>query len=109
MAEPLEISAGTREYVLIPWLMKAGGVPVDPAAGGFTPEMAFTAVDAHPATGDWNPAEWEQADGGWHAMCLVGSGGTVTLAAGTYDPWVRTTGPTLERPEKRSPGRVRVI
>lgn len=54
-------------------------------------QMAFTAIDVDPVSGDWNAAEWEQAGRTYYARCLVGPGGTVTLAKGSYSIWVQIT------------------
>lgn len=109
MTEPLEILLETREFVLVPWGAKVGGVAVDPT-DGYTPTMAFTAVGARPAPGDWKAAQWEADEGGgWNAGCLVGTGGTVELGLGTYDVFVKTVGPTAEVPVKQATARVRVV
>ncbi|WP_131830995.1 hypothetical protein [Frankia sp. CcI49] len=107
--QPLEVTADSREYVLVPWVMTADGVDVDPVARGIAAEMAFVRPGTLPTSGAWVSAQWEYALGLWHARVLVGPEGTVTLPRGTYDVWVRANGGMQERPVRRSSGRVRVI
>ncbi|SDI40717.1 hypothetical protein SAMN05421505_14917 [Sinosporangium album] len=85
------ISSLSRPYLYI-WVEGARGTePV---------EVAFVNPGAEPVTGDWHPAAWD-ADSvtakGADARILIGPGGEVVLADGTYDAWVRVTGP-VERP-----------
>lgn len=41
--------------------------------------------------GDWQLADWETISGRYYARCLVGPGGTVTLAVGNCNVWVKVT------------------
>ena len=70
-----------------------------------TVTMAFTAAGVDPVLGDYKTASWETdattTPSTYYARCLVGPGGTVTLAAGTYEVWVKITD-SPEVPVKRS-------
>lgn len=67
------------EYVTVPIT-----APTDPTGYGVT--FAFPAANEQPA--DWVGGSWDTSDG-VQARCLVGPAGDITLAAGTYDIWVR--------------------
>src|SRR6266576_4335060 len=60
-----------------------------------TVQMAFPVTEVAPAGGDWKSATWETdataTPTRYLARCLVGPGGTVTLATGQYDVWVKVT------------------
>jgi hypothetical protein len=70
------------------------GSAYDPSADvvqvAFVPESY---PPGSPGPGDWITAQWEQGPGGtWWAAILVGpANGGVTLASGSYVPWVRVT------------------
>jgi hypothetical protein len=55
--------------------------------------MAFTTGDALPGDDEWVDASWAstspRSDGRYIAQCLVGPGGTTTLAAGSYSIWLK--------------------
>ena len=57
--------------------------------------MAFTAAGVDPVGGDYKTSSWETdattTPNTYLARCLVGPGGTVALAAGTYEVWVKIT------------------
>lgn len=81
------------QYRRVPVVARSAGVIVDPT--GDTVVMAFTAPDVDPIVGDWKTASWE-ADATttpttYFARCLVGPNGTIALAAGTYDIYVKVT------------------
>jgi len=64
----------------------------DPTAD--TVQFAFTAQGAVPAVGDWKTGSWETVTGPptqYKAKCLVGPGGTIELAKGVYEVWVKIT------------------
>ena len=69
------------------------GLVVNPTAD--VVEMAFPAVTVDPVGGDWKASTWETdataTPTRYYARCLVGTGGTVVLAVGLYDVWVRVT------------------
>lgn len=56
-----------------------------------TVQMAFLAEGVDPAPSDWQDATWTTVRGSYYANCLVGPGGTIQLAAGTYVVWVMVT------------------
>ncbi len=64
---------------------------------GDTVKMAFMPGPAYatPQSSDWKAASWTtdltQTPHAFYARCLVGPGGTTTLAAGTYRLWVQLT------------------
>jgi hypothetical protein len=80
-------SSLSRQY--IPVQVRA---PVDPR--GDSVQFAFLTT-GEPANTDWATAVWDSAPvaagGAYTARCLVGPGGTVTLAAGVYTLWVKIT------------------
>ncbi|GIH07420.1 hypothetical protein Rhe02_54870 [Rhizocola hellebori] len=84
-----ELSVLAVTYVKVPVRVTESGASVDPT--GATVQMAFTASDVDPVSGDWKTASWETdattTPDTYLARCLVGS--AVTLAVGTYDVWVK--------------------
>lgn len=81
------ISVLSREWV--PYFVRG-------ANGGETVEIAFTAPGVNPVSGDWKAAEFAPGSAtgkGAVARILLGPGGTVALAEGTYAAWVRITAP----------------
>lgn len=87
------VSVKSLEFVQAAVRGEKDGVEVDPTADPVA--MAFVAVGAYPAGGDWKPAQWETETKGplktYLASCLVGPGGIVTLAAGRYAVYVKVT------------------
>lgn len=67
------------------------GLPYNPTSA--TAEMAFLASPyTKPVAGDWKAATWDVTRIGSYVMqCLVGPGGTVSLAVGGYYVWARIT------------------
>lgn len=105
----LEVSALSLTYVRVAVRNRQSGVFIDPTGGAV--QMAFPASGTDPVSGDWKTASWETdatlTPDAYYARCLVGPSGTVTLAAGTYDVWVKPTA-TPEIPViKAGPMRVR--
>jgi hypothetical protein len=100
---PLVISALSLEYVRVPVAAKQSGLVVDPSAD--VVKLAFTAAGVDPVSGDYKTSSWETdattTPSTYYARCLVGPAGTVTLAAGTYQVWVKVTD-SPEIPVKRS-------
>ena len=82
---------------------KQSGAAVNPTADTVT--MAFTAAGVDPVPGDYKTSTWETdattTPSTYYARCLVGPAGTVALAAGTYEVWVKITD-SPEVPVKRS-------
>lgn len=75
-------------------------VPVIVTAVGANPTtdpvaIAFTTPGTDPQSGDWKTASWNTTvtlgTNQYEAQCLVGPGGTVTLATGSYQIWVKVT------------------
>lgn len=68
---------------------------------GDTVAMAFLAVPppVQPGPSDWQTATWQSTSAPYIALCLVGPGGTTTLAAGQWYVWVKITA-TPEVPVK---------
>lgn len=91
----LRIRATSLEYVRVRVSARASGVAVSPTAD--VAAMAFMTTDAAPAAaaGDWKSASWETDTttdpDTYRVLCLVGPGGTVTLAVGTYFIFVKIT------------------
>ena len=87
------ISSLSLEHVLARVSARKNGAVVNPTTD--TVQMAFTTAEAEPVGGDWKAATWETDSATepdtYYAVCLVGPGGTVTLADGTYRMWVKVT------------------
>lgn len=80
------------QYVGVDITAKKLGLVVNPTADAVT--MAFVAPGAIPASGDWQTATWETTVGPpavYTALCLVGPGGTITLAAANYSVFVKVS------------------
>ena len=89
----VSISSLSTQYILVPVRAQSMGLPYNPT--GLTVEMAFIDGWAEPGSGDWNAASWASTstvNGAYLAQCLVGPEGTITLAIGAYQTWVRITG-----------------
>lgn len=74
----LTLERGSLEYVRVPVAADGLDLTVD------TVEMAFT-TGAAPTNPDWQTAGWDDGS----ARVLVGPGGTIELAHGTWQIWVR--------------------
>lgn len=105
----VQISTATLEYVRAPVSATASGSAVNPTSD--TVSMAFLSTASAPVSGDWKTASWETDTGTepdtYYAQCLVGSGGAVTLTAGTYHVWIKVAD-SPETPVIRA-GLLRVI
>lgn len=101
--------ANSLEYVRVPMAAEKSGAPYNPT--GDTVAMAFIAGPAAPTSGDWKTASWDTDASTYpptyYAQCLVGPGGTVTFAAGTWTVWVKVTD-SPEVPVKRA-GQMKVV
>jgi len=86
MSRTLVISSASLESVMVPVTDVNGTV-----LSGNTVQMAFTA--GQPTNPDWKAATWTTLTSPtrYLATCLVGPGGTVTLADGSYEVWVKVT------------------
>jgi hypothetical protein len=86
-----QISRASLEDVRVPVRANAAGALIDPT--GSTVSMAFIRGAGVPAGGDLKTASWDTdattVPPTYRAQCLVGPGGAVELAAGTYRVWVR--------------------
>lgn len=89
MSGSIDISVLSREYVKVAVSATEAGSAVDPTND--TVQMAFPVLGTDPISGDWKAATWETVGTTYYARCLVGPGGTVTLAAGSYNVWVKVT------------------
>ena len=74
------IPAGSTEYLYIPVTDGSAGIPG---------EIAVIASCAEPVESDWKDAAW---DAGSYKL-LIGPGGALTLAQGTYTAWIRLDAP----------------
>lgn len=91
---PLTISTASLEYVRVRVSARKSGAVYNPTSDVVS--LAFVQAGATPVSGDWKAAVWETDTSNpalpvYRAMCLVGTGGTVALAAGTYMVWVKVT------------------
>lgn len=95
----MQISSASLEYVNATVAYKVNGAYTDPT--GYPVAMAFPAPGTTPVT--FYSASWDTdpttSPPTYIAKCLVGSGGAVTLASGTYDVFVKVTG-AVEQPVK---------
>lgn len=89
----LTLSVLSLEYVKIPVAAIKLGSPVDPT--GDVIAMAFPVSGVEPVAGDWKTGSWEISTYNgvttYLARCLVGPGGAIALAIGTYDIWIKIT------------------
>lgn len=89
-------AATSSPYVFVPVKGKSSGSAINPTSD--TVQMAFLAVPpetASPVSADWKTAAWEAntavVPNLYSARCLVGTGGVITLTAGTWYVWVKIT------------------
>jgi hypothetical protein len=89
----VKLSALALEYVPVNVVYLKAGSFINPT--GDSVQMAFTTPGVAPTGPDYKAAIWEtdatSTPTRYNALCLVGPGGTVTLAAGLYDVWVKVT------------------
>jgi hypothetical protein len=89
----VRISSLDLQYVPAEVVLRDSGLVVN--VSGDTVQMAFPVAEVAPAGGDWKAATWETdataTPTRYLARCLVGPAGTVTLAAGLFDVWVKVT------------------
>lgn len=89
----MRISALDLQYIPAEIIVCDNGLV--PNLSSDTVQMAFPVAEVAPAGGDWKTASWETdataTPTRYLARCLVGPSGTVTLAAGVYDVWVKIT------------------
>lgn len=92
-ASPVLLSSLSLEHVRVRVAATSSGAVVNPTSD--TVAMAFKQADAEPSGGDWKTASWEtdstQTPAVYYARCLVGPSGTVTLADGSWDVWIKVT------------------
>jgi hypothetical protein len=85
----LRVSTQSKEYVKVPVSAKKSGVAFDPSVD--VVKMAFSSSEHLGAAPTWQNATWESGAGQYWARCVVGPGGTVQLAAGTWWVFVQIT------------------
>lgn len=101
------MSSLSRAYLRCDVDLDRDGAAVDPTSPALPVEVALPQAGVAPSA--WWAAAWEaDGRGGWRARLLVGPGGTVTLAAGAYDVWVRVTY-SPEVPVARAADALRVV
>lgn len=86
------MSALSTQYVQTPVRAFQQGQPYNPTGDAVV--MAFIAGFGEPGNTDWKTASWAWTtaiNGYYIAQCLVGPGGTITLAQGTYAVWIKIT------------------
>jgi hypothetical protein len=84
-----QISSLSLQYVKAPVQAVVAGATYDPTSKIVA--MAFVVEDAEPLSGDWVSSSWEQSGIPtiYLARCLVGPGGDITLAPGSYQVYVK--------------------
>lgn len=97
---PVEIPSSSTEYLMVEVVKKSGRSFLDLTTT--TIDFAFVAENAEPTGGDYSVAgSWDHSSAiSQDAAVLVGPSGTVTLAEGTYDVWIRISGLPNETPTK---------
>jgi hypothetical protein len=89
----VRISVLDLQYIPVEVVLRDSGLV--PNISTDTIQMAFPVAEIAPVSGDWKSATWETdataTPTRYLARCLVGPAGTVTLAAGLYDVWVKIT------------------
>lgn len=87
------MSVLSLENVRVPIAAKVEGAHVNPTSD--TVVMAFPVAGEDPVAGDWKSSIWSTdtttTPDTYEAICLVGPAGTIALAVGVYDVWVRVT------------------
>jgi len=84
------VSSLTLEFVRVPVAATKSGVAYDPSADVVS--LAFVPRGVDPQAADRHQGSWEPSGDPSHpfsARILVGPGGVVQLAAGTYSVWVK--------------------
>ena len=81
------LSSSTLEYIRVKVEAIESGVVVNPTSS--TVEFAFPPVGQDISSATWVAGSWETSSGYYYARTLVGAGGGVVLADGTYEVWVR--------------------
>lgn len=87
-------SAVSLQYVQAAVTATAAGAPVNPTSD--VVQFAFMPGSTAPGSSDWKTGTWDGTaprltGNGYLAQCLVGPGGTIALAAGTYTMWIKIT------------------
>lgn len=104
----IEMSSQSRQYVKVPVTAKLAGVLLNPTTD--VVKMAFSPMGSAPST--WTSATWETdsstTPATYLARMMVGPGGTIQLARGTFDIWVQVTD-NPEIPVVRSLSRLKIV
>lgn len=104
----IEMSSQSRQYVKVPVTAKLAGVLLNPTTD--VVKMAFSPMGSAPST--WTSATWETdsttTPATYLARMMVGPGGTIQLARGTFDIWVQVTD-NPEIPVLRSLSRLKIV
>jgi hypothetical protein len=89
--EVTSISSQSLEYVRVgPVSAQVNGVVVNPTSD--VVKMAFLSSTAAPGVSDWQTASWNVVGANqYQIQCLVGPGGTIQLATGSWYVWVQIT------------------
>lgn len=97
------MSSTSRQYLRLPVSATWNGITQDPT--GDVVEFAAVPIGGAPST--WTAGSWEtdtttDPDTFWARILVSGTagGGTLALADGTYDLWIRVTD-SPERPARR--------
>src|SRR3954447_125765 len=106
------ISAQSKEYLKVPVSARNSTGVIDPTTGAVS--FAFLTPEGPPVSGTtWTSGTWETTTQGsaigpvYKARCLIGPGGDIQLAVGSYDVWVRVG--YLTESVMRKAGTIRII
>jgi hypothetical protein len=88
------LSQASLEYVQATVTAAVAGAPYNPTSD--VVKFAFLAPGTSPYGATWCAASWASTEsptgtGDYTAQCLVGPGGAVQLAPGSYQVWVQIT------------------
>ncbi len=83
----IELSSSSREFVRVKVSAVESGVSVNPTSD--TVEFAFVSIGQDVTDATWTSGAWETSGTTYYARKLVGAGGGLVLADGTYEVWVR--------------------
>lgn len=85
------MSSASLQYITVPVNTTKSGVPYNPTSD--VVQFAFLAnISGTPQASDWVTGSWDTLlnySYPYQAKCLVGPGGTVQLAVGTYVIWMK--------------------
>src|ERR1035437_4777598 len=86
----ISLSVSSTEYVPGPTTATLNGKNYDPTGDSVAFDFEVSPTQSNP-TRSWITGTWEPVGPRYKAILLVRPSGTVTLAAATYDIWMKIT------------------